>query len=473
MVDATLFPLDMPDPESVPNSPNGDLHMGSPSSPPVPQITLTRANDTHSRPSTSTQLPTPSPHSPHSLSPTLGRPSTTASNSPPPLPLTRDLLQRKNKLDALLRDGNRQTQPRQYPTQTPIMTFGTDSNIMVDERVTAGLGISTPTPTSAGLGISTPQQQQHTTTASNVRHRRHSTRPSISTNMATIMDHEKRSGNRKTPPASPHITNEFYSWIHDIDLKAPPGHSTSIKDHIMMFSGYSSRATSRSASSIHNSIFDEKKDMYYADTTTPSISPPPYSQYHSSPMHHVPDLIRPHYGHQLLSYFFEAAKRVVNLRGPEEIDDLLQSNGISPPSSSSSYPRTPRRHHRDDHDYYHPEPSLQKRISNGTSFDKRSVFSSPALSLADAPSSLAGPGVVGGGQLDKRSLYSDYPSTAKQESRHTAMSLKEMPPIIPPPASSSSSSSSPSGPLGGNSLCMFTPNNRIRRYLWHNVIQSW
>lgn len=460
MVHGPLFPLDMPDPESVPNSPNGDLHMGSPSSPPVPQITLTKANDTHSsQPSTSTQLPTPSPHSPHSLSPTLGRPST-ASNSPPPLPLTRDLLQRKNKLDALLRNGQGPTQPRHYQNQTPIMTFGTDSNIVVDERVTAGLGISTP-----GLGISTPTPtstlQQHEMpsrhTTSSVRHRRHSTRPSISTNMTTIMDHEKRSNNRKTPPSSPHITNEFYSWIHDIDLKPPPGHSTSIKDHIMMFSGYSSRATSRSASSIHNSIFDEKKGIYYADTTAPSTSPPPYSQYHSSPIHHVPDLFRPHYGHQLLSYFFQAAKRVVNLRGPEEVDDLLQKNNITP----SSYPRSPR----DDYDtatHYYPEPSLQKRISNGTSFDKRSVFSSPALSLVDNSPSLAGLGVG-----DKRSLYSDYPPSSKQESRHTTVPLKEMSPIIPPPPPSSS------GPLGGNSLCMFTPNNRLRRYLWHNVIQSW
>lgn len=119
----------MPDDSQKKQSPTSEIS--------IPQIVLTEP------PSQSSELiATGSSHvidmsesmSKNTLTPPSFKKSKNSPPSPDPLPLTQDLLKRKNKLDKLL---------LQKEKQTPTVDYFSHK---VDERVTAGLGISTPTP---------------------------------------------------------------------------------------------------------------------------------------------------------------------------------------------------------------------------------------------------------------------------------------------------------------------------------------
>ncbi|KAI9312156.1 Ion transport protein-domain-containing protein [Dichotomocladium elegans] len=432
----------MPDPECEPKGHARGSRHGAPSSPPVPQITFTDAQDDHSHSSTSVQqqLPYP-PHSPNSLHPTLNH--TPPPPSPAPLPLTRDILRRKNKLDRLLHDGNKKKHDEgMSPQPPPIMTFNADSNIVMDERITAGLGISTPS----------ANTQTNTFDSSNLRHRRHSARPSISTNITSIMENNIPKITQKSPPPSPQV-NEYFSWTYDLDLKST-GHSGSIKDHmVMMLSGASTAATSQSGSSINKSNAQpyNEKQLFYS--RYPHPQPPPYS-YQPFPINDPSNSSHPHGFQRFLAHFSDAASRVVNLRGPEEPDDAL----LIRPEETSRHPSFSRRGAQatDIVSIYANDTDRHTGLS--TPCDKRSI-ASRRLSVIEPP------------YLERsecRSLYSEFSSTAKQGSGQPESKAT----VFSEPVEDHAATPRIQIPLAGNSLFVFAPHNPIRRYIWKYVMRS-
>ncbi|KAI8140598.1 Ion transport protein-domain-containing protein [Fennellomyces sp. T-0311] len=439
----------MPDPEDEPKSPNGgDQNQQKPASQLVPQITLTEANDNQSRPSSSTEQPQSSSttavdQSPNSLSPKINRPNNIA--SPPPLPLTRDLLQRKNKLDKLIHDGKKRSNHSQSP---PIMTFAADSNIAVDERVTAGLGISTP---STGIDGNTPHNTNH------LRHRRHSARPSLMTSAAAIMDGDRT--HRKSPPPSPQ-TNEHFKWNYDFDFNNLSSNSASVREPMVIYSGVSSGATSHTASSAYNTPTKGKKvspadhydEKHYP--SPPSSLPPPYSQY-SPPLNPTDLIYRRRTSHKILKHIFDAATQVVNLRGCERVDKLLEDDEIIRAIPLRRY-RTVQRD--EEYDAVSAKQYTIRPSEVSSPMEKLSTHSRSGSVFAESIS-----------RLDKKSLFSDLPSATRHDSRNTATETMDQQSLPPGPKNMPRF---PYSPLAGNSLCVLPPDSHIRYSIWKNVICS-
>ncbi|KAI9259454.1 hypothetical protein BDA99DRAFT_538416 [Phascolomyces articulosus] len=533
----------MPDPEDEPksqlpppapniegggsNNNNHSPHSQPPSPQPVPQITLTAANDNQPGPSTHSQnrqqkqkhqrqpsSPITSvsdqqlqsqPQSPNSLSPILNRPSNI--NSPPPLPLTRDLLQRKNKLDKFLHESNKKRRSSHsqsssaHPPPSPIMTFGADSNILLDERVTAGLGISTPsqstsqppTPTFGTSGKDHDPLSNNNNATSNLRHRRHhhQARPSLMTSATAIMDGDNRA-NRKSPPPSPQ--EPPYKWNYDFDFKnlSPNISNNSVREPMMIYSALSTGASSNTASSVYNNTpskkmspsidYDEKKHHHHHFQhhypSPPSSLPPPYSQY--STTINPNDLIyRRRTSRKILKHVYDSAARVVNLRGCEQIDTLLEDNAMDQPKMSFNYhyrhqqQNSKSKHNKEegggaDDNNHSQQPydtmsahNQQYRPSDlpSTPLEKQSTHSRTGSIFAESIS-----------RFDKRSLFSDLPSATRHDSRHTAPETIDQQAL--PEEQKQNIPRYQSSPLAGNSLYVLPPDNSFRFYIWNNILCS-
>ncbi|KAI7852454.1 hypothetical protein BDC45DRAFT_188025 [Circinella umbellata] len=522
-----------PAPDIIVGEDNNQSHSQPPSPQPLPQITLTKANDNqpessahsqnrhqekHQRQPSSpkfniTASPDRQQHqqqqSPNSLSPILNRPQKNA--SPPPLPLTRDLLQRKNTLDKLLHENSKkrkssQSQQQQQPlSPSPlIMTFGADSNILLDERVTAGLGISTPSPQQTSQPPSptfatTGTDTLHNNTTSNLRHRRHQHRPSLMTSATAIMDN---GANRKSPPPSPLEPHPHYKWNYDFDFKnlSPNinnNNNTSVQEPMMFYSG-SIGATSNTGSSVYNntnskkmsppSDYDDEKKHHqshyqYHYPSPPSSLPPPYSRY--STTSYPDDLIyQQRTARKFLQHIFDAAAQVVNLRGCEQADKLLEDSSMDRPTTTY-YPynnqsqrknatsiNTDRNNNKEDAEGsqqpYDISPQQNSRPLNipSTPLEKQSTNSRAGSLFAESIS-----------RFDKRSLFSDLPSATRHTSHNTTAQIMDQQSLSsqerqPQPHQKQNIIRFPSSPLAGSSLFFLPPDNSIRFSIWNNLLCS-
>lgn len=200
---------------------------------------------------------------------TLSPPSSSTSTSPintNPLPLTKDILQRKNKLDKLLfqKERHHQSHSAEYFSSNP-----------VDERVTAGLGISTPN------GLKSP-------TTRNIHHR---------------TDTEKNS--------------QRSEWSYDLDaFKSITTDSSKGKhDKRRHNTNTQSGATSVSGSSNRNSVSMRaySANHRYMDTNKHND----FKHYQRPEQHNTKQSIKNKSKYHLIELIYQAAVRVINSRAPE------------------------------------------------------------------------------------------------------------------------------------------------------------
>lgn len=410
----------MPDSEKEPDRPGPDQ-------PSVPQITLTAAQDADHP---SNPYPPPSPHSnsPHSLSPnTSAHPSSTTtavpSSSPPPqppLPLTRDLLQRKNRLDKFIRH-DRSSNP-------PVMTFNTDSNVQVDERVTAGLGI---TPRKRPLPLSTTTATA-TATAIATETATHESPPS-SPNM------RRRFPRGLTSPRSPH-SPPSPSWPYDFTTTP----SASVRDHMFVHSTTSQASTK------------DTKDTFKKHPPSPSSpSPaafrkhPPYpyqyrNRYHDD--HPRPAPTRRH-RFAFVPMLYDAATRVVGLRAPERLPDQDDADSAPSPTLTMST--------------IQPESLDLKKKSHrysgsSTYAEKRSIYSN----IDEAVDILPHEHTSVGSDLPPYKIDSRQQPPPSDEKTKPLSTLPNPPPILP------------RHPLRGRSLRLFSASHPLRLFLWNHICCS-
>lgn len=410
----------MPDSESEPDKPHGGRRQSTleEASPFVPQITLTEAIDDNQAPPQQSSLLQSLP-SPGSLSPTLHRPPST-----PTLPLTRDILTRKNKLDKLLH--NAAARSRRQQQQQPAMIYSLDSDSIVDERITAGLGI---TPPAAAASTSDTDADR---SSNKLRHRRHATQSSNNLD-------------EKTTPRS----SENFRWeLYDFDQRKCSYVRTSVNENMMAFSNMSSAATTASK---RNSIAKVE-------------SPSPPNHYQPPPPHRYSSFTatyrtRPSRRNRfsLLDMLLNAAARVVNLRDPETAGLWIEHQEQQ---KKRSMHRNKRKQSNDQkHD---AADQSSKRFSgySASSFEKHSAAGGGTNYVPASP-------LTGSVSIpDHRSINTDQ--FAPSVSLHT--SVKSIPPCPPSP------SPPPHHPqhqlyLRGRSLCVFSPQSRIRQFIWETVLQ--
>ncbi|KAF7722394.1 calcium channel protein [Apophysomyces ossiformis] len=250
----------------------------------IPQITLTEP----ANPSETEQHVSAS-HSSYTLSPASPR-IQSAPSSPhnaPSLPLTRDLLRRKNKLDRILN----------YEQQnSPAISFS--SSTAVDERITAGLGIFSPreSATQSAMG-SGPRSR-----ANSIRKEDHS------------------------QPSSPRYSDQFqFPWNQDpLLLRPSTASASSEKDY--RFRSVTSSVSSKSGTSMRNAPSLNVNPAHHQNTDHPSYT------------NNAPRLASyPMIGHaaqprerksrsKLLNMLYNTAIRVVNSRVSESTEPFsLQS----------------------------------------------------------------------------------------------------------------------------------------------------
>ncbi|KAG0185974.1 calcium channel protein [Apophysomyces sp. BC1034] len=266
----------MSDSESLPEESDTSKRLSahskiSPRSSPIPQITLTEAAST-----LDDELPTSAPHSLYTLSPTVSRMPVVPQSphsSIPPLPLTRDLLQRKNKLDRILHHDRQKSSTATYSSRTA-----------VDERITAGLGISSPQEVLVQSGMSSG--------------------PRSAANSVRREDYSQ--------PSSPRCSGEFqFPWNYDpLLLKPSTTSASSGRDHKLRSA--TSSVTSNSGSSMRNATSLKDNHMYnqYMERDPPVYAPSKSPTYPTT-AHSTQSRERAS-KNKLLNILYNAAARVVN-----------------------------------------------------------------------------------------------------------------------------------------------------------------
>ncbi|KAI7871732.1 hypothetical protein BDF14DRAFT_898152 [Spinellus fusiger] len=251
----------------------------------VPQITLT-TSQTEDLIEPVQPLSTPHVSTPHVSTPHVST----------PLPLTRETLNRKNKIDTLLHAKSTQ---RRYA---------------VDERVTAGLGIATP-------------QDNLPLSSTDFYSRRGSTRAGFSD--------DERPWYRSQPSSPKAGDSPYYHW------RTPTGAlndslDTSFKDRkLSATSSFTSQSENASTKMVNTDTH-----AYRHTKASPSAPPPPPLYYYT----HFPSRKRHGLVNYTIDYVYKAAARVIHTRAPE---------ADTPPSHPTHY-ATPQR------DGIHPtaNPSL-------------------------------------------------------------------------------------------------------------------
>lgn len=389
----------------------------------IPQIILTE-------PSTSQE---PTIHSvgiesPQGLSPK----ATNAASIPTPLPLTKDLLQRKNKLDRLL---SLKEKRRHQHRSTEVFS----SNAAVDERVTAGLGISTP---NENNGLRSRRQS-----ASRI-----SNRSDVEKSMTTAFN-----------PSSSLNQQSHSEWSYDLDMYKSHTSGSSKGHHQQQQDYYNHRhhhkrtsGTPASRSSNRNSVsmraysanhryMDNKlhnhhdRSNYYFERPDQPLKKDNKSKYY------------------LLDLLYCAVIRVVNSRAPEskevashEIFDFSheeQNNPTIKPPDQDEIPFTITDSHNEKAILETTSPHLSTRnhrfsmLSGTTSLDEKS-FDFDNESLAYHTNSLEKKSSV------KHDLH--IPPTPMKKP------LSQSDKILP-------------NPLQGNSLFFLEPHNPLRISAWQFI----
>lgn len=317
------------------------------------------------------------------------------------------------------------------------MTFSSsDSNIAVDERVTAGLGISTPT-------------SRRRTSIQNLRNRRSST-------SANITDENPL----QSPTSIEHPAWNYYCYMDQKSIS----NSTSIMEHMIIHPATTITAASHSASSSIYSIISNKKKMYHRE-----------KQPHQQHMH-AQQYTQPHYPesfyrspfvyhHQqenrALQFLFSAASRVINLRGLErrnslniaKSDSLLQR---SPSIVDNKSPRYSDPIDTEDWCYYAANRYPTQHSDLSKLSEKRSIRSHASSPIF---------------HVFSRTSYSDLPPAPEHESRSSTIPEKQQsdPTNF---AEEEALQFHPPNPLHGKTLGLFSPENPVRLTLWKNVIGS-
>lgn len=410
----------------------------------IPQIILTEPPTQHSD---TNNINT---NSPLALSPKLDpykpspQPSSTviaSSPLPSPLPLTKDLLQRKNKLDRLLsqKEKHRHQQHQQRSTDF-------SSSSAVDERVTAGLGISTP-------------NDNHGFSSAGLRSRR----PSSS----------RLSSSNRSEPEKPMFSpsSQYHSgWSYDLDAfksstsESSKGHHRHHHHHRHNQSTsnhHQNSGTSVSGSSNRNSVSMRaySANHRYMDRL--------HGQHNLTPYFERPDqhLIRnDDYKSKyfLLDLLFHAVNRVVNSRAPEskqitdkEIFDFnttTTKDNIPPAefNEKSISPKEPTSPH-----IMTPVTATTTTTTTTTHIrNNRYSWLSMATSLDEKAS-----------DIDNESMFPTFNNEKKLPSQHTVVDEFQPIKIIAKKPLSLSDEILPN-PLQDHSLYLFSPTNKFRILVW-------
>ncbi|KAI9029793.1 Ion transport protein-domain-containing protein [Phycomyces nitens] len=226
-----------------------------------------------------------------------------------PLPLTRDLLRRKNKIDKLLHHNP--------------PNLSTSNSFVVDERVTAGLGIATP-------------QDNLVLGGTGLRSRRNSNRITNSADDEKIWYKSQPS----TPRASDH---SHFQWTSTLDrFKDSPNGNSSSKDNKL--SGTSSVTSMSDNASMR--AYNAETHRYMQYPYDQSGRPRHIHNHHHH--HHYNHLIRKRRSQtqQYLDLIYEAAARVIHSRSPENKKkkytvEPWKETYLSPPSSPPQHQPLP------------------------------------------------------------------------------------------------------------------------------------
>ncbi|CAO3640711.1 unnamed protein product [Mucor fragilis] len=422
----------------------------------IPQIILTEPPTQHTDASTAIHTST-SPHAlspksvPHKPSPPASSTVIAPSPSSSPLPLTKDLLQRKNKLDRLL---SQKEKHRHYRQQQRSADFNSSS--AVDERVTAGLGISTPhtdhgSSSSTAVGAGAP-----TAAASGLRSRRFS-----SSRLST--------SNRSEPEKamfSPSSLGHHSEWSYDLDAfksstsGSSKGHHTRHHRHQHSNSHHhATSGTSVSGSSNRNSVSMRaySANHRYMDRQ--------HGQHGHTPFFERPDQHLNRHDEYKSKYFLldlliHAVNRVVNSRAPEskQVSDREMFDFDTSTASPNDTPSPPLLNEKP---IEPASPHIMTPATTNTNRNNRYSWLSMATSLDEKSS-----------DFDNDSIF---PSEKKLASLHTIPQDAHhqlQPPPPPPPIQMtvikplSLSDEVLPNPLQGHSLYVFGPTNRFRIQVW-------
>ncbi|KAI8378320.1 Ion transport protein-domain-containing protein [Blakeslea trispora] len=408
----------------------------------IPQIVLTEPSQSVP------QLPNPhdditiapslSPHSHYSNSQTTqnnGTPNLMSPNTP--LPLTKDLLQRKNKLDRLLLQKEKSRRRHEQKLSMPDTYM---SNDIVDERVTAGLGISTP-------GIS----HEHS---------------SSSLSNGRSQNPEKSAATLFSPNMS--------EWGYELDSFRPTFSESSRGDGKRSKKQHT--GTSVSGSSVRNSVSMRaySANHRYMDTNPNHSQHPHHSYRHSMTYHRQPQtpLQQADVKHKyfLIDFLYQAAQRVINARAPESSQiaqydtyDLNQAKSTMPPP-----PKEPEQ----------PEQPEQARLPATIAEDVTSIginekvlnpFPTTEMSANSAYS------VKQASSQKHRHSWLSFATSWDERSDIDHNSIVEQKPVQEQSDISEATkrpvphSDVQPNPLQGHTLCLFGPNNPIRLYTWYFI----
>ncbi|KAI8081968.1 uncharacterized protein B0P05DRAFT_67616 [Gilbertella persicaria] len=373
----------------------------------IPQIVLTEPAQNTSQLSTIEDDKTDVAASPYTLSPPSPNKQQQSAIPPPtPLPLTKDLLQRKNKLDRLLLQKERLKRLQQKPS-----TDFYSANSAVDERVTAGLGITTP-------------------------------------------NNPSRNVPEKSSTAFSPIASE---WSYDLDVfkstisGSSKGGREKRQQPIKTITG-----TSVSGSSIHNSasVRAYSANHRYMDRNN--------QQYHRAQHFERPeqsiqksDAKSKYY---LLDILYQAANRVVNSRAPES--EQVSNNEVFDFKSQEEQPHSPAvmdiasaaataaAAAAETNEKIIESTSPEVNANSACSLKQSSKNRYSWLSFASS--------------LDEKSEFDQ--DSIVLEKKPTNKTTEETP--IPSHNIPSSLNYTIPNPLQGHSLCLFGPRNPFRIFVW-------
>ncbi|ORX56168.1 hypothetical protein DM01DRAFT_1303553 [Hesseltinella vesiculosa] len=297
--------------------------------PMIPQITLTQADNDH--PLSPEQLdndkPTPAPKRLRPRPPPL---NISLAETATPLPLTRDLLRRKNKLDHL---SHAETTPTSVTPQQRIASW----------RQLPPSSTSSANPIPPPWADSSPSQPQQTLApASHLSS--HPTSP-CSSNASVSIDHESFAS---SPPLSPWLPPPPPPFIPPLS----PNHVMNLPDH-----GKYQPTTHPSKKARNPSL----ATPYSLDSSTAPLSDhrhlPPRSHRHRS----YPSLT-----HRCILWWLDAASRVVHTRASEstamarlDTHDLLLQASLVTPSPDLQQPHQKISKPNEKPNPAHPGPSVQ------------------------------------------------------------------------------------------------------------------
>ncbi|OAD00432.1 hypothetical protein MUCCIDRAFT_113913 [Mucor lusitanicus CBS 277.49] len=419
----------------------------------IPQIILTepptqQQSDANTTIHTSTSPHALSPKSvPHKPSPPASSTVVSSSPLPSPLPLTKDLLQRKNKLDKLL---SQKEKHRYYRQQQQRTAADFNSSSLVDERVTAGLGISTP-------------------------HTDHGASSSMATNTSGLRS-RLSSSNRSEPEKpmfSPSSLGHHSEWSYELDaFKSSTSGSSKGHHHRHQHSSsyhhHATSGTSVSGSSNRNSVSMRaySANHRYMDRQHGQHGHTPYFERPDQHLNRHDEYKSKYF---LLDLLIHAVNRVVNSRAPESkqvSDREIFDFNTSPfkTAAAAAIHDTPSPPLLNEKSMEPASPQIMTPATTTTNRNNRYSWLSFATSLDEKSF-----------DVDNDSLF---PSEKKRASLHDAHQLQSLPPLPPPPPPPiqmtakkplSLSDELLPNPLQGHSLCLFGPTNKFRIHVWRFI----